>query len=82
MNENFRSEKSLIEKVQNLPEPKRKKILWVLIIIIGIIFFFFYVKNAQEKLKNFQIEKTGEEIHFPLLKDKLKNLLEIKISQE
>lgn len=78
----IKSETSLIQKVQSLPEQKRKQILWVLIIIVGIIFFFFYLKNVQEKLKTFQIEKTGEDLQLSPLKDELKNLLEIEALKE
>ena len=78
----IKSETSLIQKVQSLPEQKRKQILWALIIITGIIFFFFYIKNVQKKLKNYRIEKTGEELQLSPLKDELKNLLEIETPQE
>lgn len=69
----------LVTKIQNLPESKRKIILWVAIIIIGLGLFTFFIKNAQKKMKGFQVEKLREELRLPSLEEELKKLPEIKI---
>lgn len=70
---------NLIAKIQNLPESKRKIILWVAMIIIGLGLFTFCIKNAQKKVKGFQVEKLREELRLPSLEEELKKLPEIKI---
>lgn len=63
-----------IKKIQNLPEPERKIILWVLVVILGIVLLFFYAGNVQKKIKSFDKNKTGEDFGIPELKEELNNL--------
>lgn len=55
------------EKIQKLPESKRKIILWLIVIIIGFILLTFWVRNFRESLKNFKTETFEKEFNFPKL---------------
>jgi type II secretory pathway component PulM len=70
---------SFLKKIQNLPERKRKIILWSAVIIIGLILFVFWIKNVQQKLKIFEKEKIEQELQLPSLREKLKEIPKIKI---
>lgn len=75
----LKSGKSLLKRIQDLPESKRKIILWVFIVIIGLVLFVFYAKNVQKKLKSFEVEKFKKEIQLPFLKKQFENLPNIEI---
>ena len=73
-------------KIQELPETKRKVILWVVVAVLGILLFFWWGKNAKETFKDvslpeipkeFQesVQRTQEEFTFP-------SFQEIKIPEE
>ena len=57
--------KNLITKIQGLPESKRKIIFWILVIIIASVLLIFNIKNAQERFKNFRLERFKEELPLP-----------------
>lgn len=71
--------KNLLTKIQGLPESKKKLIFWLVMIIIGLGLFTFYIKNIQKRLKNFEPEKTKEELKLPSLKKELESLPKIEI---
>lgn len=70
---------SFFKKLQNLPESKRKIILWVIVIIISLILFIFWVKNVQKTLKNFPKEELKEKLQFPSFQEQSKEMPEIEI---
>lgn len=72
---------SFLEKIQKLPERKRKIILWLIVIIIGLPLFVFWAKNLQQKLKSFEKEKLEEEFQLPSLQEKLKEIPKIEIPE-
>ena len=55
----------VLEKIQNLPEKQRKKILWAVIVIIGIILIFFWFGIFQENIGSFEEKNLLEEINPP-----------------
>ena len=55
----------VLEKIQNLPEKQRKKILWAVIVIIGIVLIFFWFRIFQENIGSFDKENLLEEINPP-----------------
>ncbi|MDD5145507.1 MAG: hypothetical protein PHF44_01545 [Candidatus Pacebacteria bacterium] len=63
-----------LEKIQNLPERKRKIILWILVSLIGIILLFWYVKVFQSRFKSFNKEEIQKELNLPDLKEKMQDL--------
>jgi len=65
---------NFLQKLQNLPERKRKIIFWLIVIIIGIFLFFGWVKSLETKIKSFKTEKIKEELKIPKLEEELKGL--------
>lgn len=39
-----------IRKLQNMPEEKKKAILWTIVIILGLILSFFWITMSKERL--------------------------------
>lgn len=66
--------KEFIQKIQSLPEEKRKIILWTIIAVLGISLFIFYVKNISQRIKSFQKEKIIEELKIPSLKKEIESI--------
>ena len=65
---------NILQKIQNLPEPQRKMILWSLIVIIGLGLSAWVFNNFQKRMEKFQRESLKEELNIPLLEEELKNL--------
>lgn len=72
---------SLLEKLQNLPEKKRKIILWIVVIFVGILLSIFYIKNIQEKLKILSGEEIKKQLKIPEFQEKLKGLPKIELPE-
>jgi len=70
-----------LKKMQNLPEEKRKIILWSITIIIGLGLFFAWFYSLKTKLKTFPKEKFFQQIGLPEFKEELKEMPEIKIPE-
>jgi len=47
-----------LERIQGLPEKKRKIILWAVLVALSVILLYFLLTNFQNKLKNI---KEGSE---------------------
>lgn len=71
----------ILRRLQNLPEPKRKKILWITVIIIGILLFIFYIKNSQQRLRNLRGEEIKEQFRIPEFQEGLKGLPKIEVPE-
>ena len=52
---------SFLKKIQNLPEKKRKIILWVVIIVIGTGLLVWWIGSIEERLKIFQASDFKQE---------------------
>lgn len=70
-----------IERIQNLPEEKRKVIFWLAVIIIGISLFLGWVKSLEMKIKSFRTEKIKEELKIPRLEEELKGLQKLEMPE-
>lgn len=68
-----------IERIQKLPERKRKIIFWLILIPIVIFSFFLYGKYVQKKLSEIKIEKIKKEFKIPELKEEFKKIPKIEI---
>lgn len=68
---------NFLHKLQNLPEQKRRIILWLVLIIVGLGLLNWWVKNFQGKLKSFEMEEFKKELELPSLEEELKNLPEL-----
>jgi type II secretory pathway component PulM len=66
--------KDFIKKIQDLPEKKRKILLWTIIAVLGITLFIFYVKNISQRIKSFQGRNIIEELKIPSLKQEIENI--------
>ena len=53
------------EKIQQLPEKKRKIILWSVIIILGAGLLFWWVNNLQKRVTGFPSEQLLEGLDLP-----------------
>lgn len=63
-----------IERMQSLPEEKRKTIFWLIVIIVGISLLIWWAKNLETRIKSFKSEKIKEELQLPKLEEELKSL--------
>ena len=57
-----------LSKIQNLPEGKKKIILWLAVIIIGLLLLALYIKDIQKRIKSLRVEKIKEELQPPEFK--------------
>lgn len=71
----------ILDKVQGLPDKRKKIIVWVVLIITAVFLFKLYVQNMQEKMKNIEGEKIKQELQIPKLQEELKGLLEFEIPE-
>ncbi len=60
---------NFLEKIQSLPEKKKKAILWVLVIFFGAIFLFLWIEMTKKNLSEFKREEIMEGINFPQLEE-------------
>jgi hypothetical protein len=72
---------NFLNKIQNLPEEKRKTIFWLIVIIIGISLLIWWAKNLEMRIKGFESEKIKEELQLPKLEEELKNMPEFEIPE-
>lgn len=70
---------NFLEKIQNLPEQKRKVILWAVVVILGIGLLTFYIKNIQQKFKNIGKEELQKQLRLPELQEKLRQVPKFEI---
>ena len=57
--------RAAIKKLQNLPENRKKIILWTVVVILGLIMGFFWVKGTIKSLS--EIGKDMQSIKMPQL---------------
>jgi len=67
-----------LEKLQNLPEGKRRIILWIAFIFIGLALLSFQAKNTIERWDVFKEKDFKKEINFPDIPDIGKEIQEIQ----
>ena len=72
---------NVLNKIQNLPEKKRRTIFWLIVIIIGVSVFVWWAKNLEIRIKSFKLEKIKEELQLPKLEEGLKNLPKFEIPE-
>ena len=72
---------NFLNKIQNLPEGKRKTIFWLIIIIVGISLLIWWAKNLEMRIKSFKSEKIKEELQLPKLEEGLKSLPKFEVPE-
>ena len=65
---------SILEKIRNQSESRRKIILWSAIVVIALVLFLFYLKNIQNAVKNLKSANLKEKMKLPSLSEEFKNL--------
>jgi len=70
---------NLLEKLQSLPEKKRKIILLIVVVLVGILLSIFYVKNIQEKLKTLSGEEIRKQLKIPEFQERLLEMPKIEM---
>jgi ABC-type phosphate/phosphonate transport system permease subunit len=66
--------KDFKQKIQNLPEKKRKMILWTVMILIGLALAIFYVKDLSKRFQDINLENFKEDIQVQFLEKELKDI--------
>jgi len=66
-----------LEKIQALPEDKRKIILWVMVVLLGLVLFAWYFKNI--KLLPVDGAKLQSDLKLNELKEGLKNVPKVEM---
>jgi len=56
---------NFLEKIRNLPESKRKIILWAVVIVLALILLFFWAGSVPKRLDNFQAGQFIEQLGLP-----------------
>jgi len=54
-----------LAKLRNLPENKKKIILWAVAVVLGLIMGFFWVKGAANSLSKLNMNKQMQNIEIP-----------------
>jgi len=72
---------NFLNKIQNLPEGKRKTIFWLIIIMVGIFLLIWWAKNLEMRIKSFKSEKIKEELQLPRLEEELKGLPKFEVPE-
>ena len=72
---------NIVDKIRNLPESKRKVILWVIIIILAAGLLTWWVKNLQQRLKSFKTEELKEQLKLPSFKEELEGMPKLEIPE-
>ncbi len=54
-----------LEKIQRLPEKKRKVILWSIVTVLAVSLLFWSLNSFQNRVKGFQKEEFIEELNLP-----------------
>lgn len=63
--------KNFIKKIQNLPESKKKIILWSVVAAIGLVLILLFVISLPKRLAGFQNFNFREKINFQPLEREL-----------
>jgi hypothetical protein len=58
----------MLKKIQNLPEDKKKAILWILMVAACAIFAFFFVRITRKNFEVLDMGKIKEGLNFPEIK--------------
>jgi len=72
---------SFFKKIQNLPEEKRKIILWSIVIIFSLVLFSLWFQILKQRLNQIEKEKIKEQLKIPQLEDKLKEIPKIEMPE-
>ena len=72
---------NLLQKLQNLPESKRRIIFWLVLVIVGLGLLFWWVQITQLRIKSFKVEEFREELRLPQFEEELKGFQEFEMPE-
>lgn len=72
----------IINKLQTLPDKKKKIIFWIIMVFVAIFLLFFYIQNIQKKMGSIEGKDIEEELKIPDLKEQLSDFLKPKNEKE
>ena len=58
---------NFLNKIRNLPEKKRKIILWVTVIIVALILLVIWIRLSKQRVESFKVEEFKEGLELPSL---------------
>ena len=62
------------KKIQNLPESKKKIILWIIVGIVALMLLIVWLKGTFEKIKNLSKEEVENKLNLLKIKEAFKNI--------
>jgi hypothetical protein len=65
---------NFLEKIQGLPERKRKIILWTVMVVLAASLLAWYIKTIKQKLNDFSGENLKKGLNLPDFEKELDNL--------
>ncbi len=72
---------NILEKIQTLPEGRKRVIFWSVVIVISLVLLTVYLKSVQRRLKSFETGKIEEELRLPPLEEELKGMPKIEMPE-
>jgi hypothetical protein len=70
---------NFLEKIRNLPEKRRKIILWSVMVVVAGLLIFFFVKSVGNKFSNFNAQELKNGLGIPELQEKMQELPKVEI---
>lgn len=67
---------TFLKKLQNLPEARKKTILWVSITILALFLIFFYYQNIRGRLALFHSARLQQELEVPAFREEIEDLFQ------
>jgi len=64
----------VFKKIQNLPEEKKKIILWIIVGTVALILLIVWLKRTAIKINNLQGEEMINKSNLSKIKEALKNI--------
>lgn len=72
---------NFLDKIQKLPEGKKKILLWLIIIILGVFLLKFYIADVKKNIKAIEIEKIKQQFQPEEIENELKIFQTEKLKQ-
>jgi len=72
----------IIQKIQKLPESRKKILLWLIVVVLGLTLLFLWSKKVQHKIGSFEAEEVKEELNLPNLEMPEFNMPNINYEEE
>ena len=64
----------VLKKIQNLPEEKKKIILWIIVGVVALMLLIVWLKGTFEKIKNLSKEEVENKLNLLKIKEAFKNI--------